>query len=258
MNTEVTDYTDEFAGGLELMWGDGFLSPGGPEEVGLIVHDLDLHEKKILDVGSGIGGPAICLVLQHGACHVTGIDVEPVNVERANNNAARAGVSDRLSFNTVEAGSFPFADGSFDIVFSKDAIIEAPNKDEIFSESFRVLRPGGWFAIGDWFRGSAPYTAEMEAWLTQVGVTLEMTTIEDNADQLRKAGFQNVQSVDRNQWYQEYSRREVERMAGEDREKFETLLGKDETAGWIDATNLKVKAVAQGQLRPGHLRARKP
>ena len=258
MSTAETDYTDEFAGGLELMWGDGFLSPGGAEEVALITRGLDLYDKEILDVGSGLGGPAICLASQYGADHVTGIDIDPLNVERAIKNAAKSGVTDKLFFNTVEAGRFPFADNSFDIVFSKDSIIEAPNKEEILSESFRVLRSNGWLAIGDWFCGSAAFTPEMEEWLTQVGVTLEMTTIEEAADQLQKIGFRDVQIADRNKWYQEYSKQEVERMSGEDRQKFEQLLGEDETAAWIKATNLKSKAVAQGQLRPGHLRARKP
>ncbi len=258
MSTDETDYTDEFVGGLELMWGEGFLSPGGAEEVALITRGLDLHDKEILDVGSGLGGPAICLASQYGAGHVTGIDIDPLNVERANNNAVKSGVTDKLLFNTVEAGGFPFADESFDIVFSKDSIIEAPNKEEILSESFRVLRPDGWLAIGDWFCGLAAFTPEMEEWLTQVGLTLEMTTIEDAVDQLQRIGFRDVQISDRNKWYQEYSKQEVERMSGEDRQKFDQLLGEDETAAWIKATSLKSKAVAQGQLRPGHLRARKP
>jgi len=258
MSKDETDYTDEFAGGLELMWGEGFLSPGGPEEVGLIVHGLDLLGKKILDVGSGLGGPSICLVSQHGAGPAVGIDLEPLNVERATNYAAKAGVSERLTFQTVDVGRFPFEDESFDIVFSKDAIIEAPNKEDIFLETYRVLRPSGWVAIGDWFRGSAPFTPEMKDWLRQAGVTLEMTTLDETADQLRKIGFAEVLIEDRNAWYQDYSKREVERMAGEDRHRFEQLLGEDETNDWIKTTSLKSRAVAQGQLRPGHLRARKP
>jgi len=94
MSKDETDYTNEFAAGLELMWGEGFLSPGGPEEVGLIVHGLDLQDKKILDVGSGLGGPSICLISQHGADRVMGIDLEPLNVKRAINYAAEAGVSE--------------------------------------------------------------------------------------------------------------------------------------------------------------------
>ena len=253
-----TEYTDAFAGGLELMWGQGFLSPGGVEEVGLIVRGLDLEGKEILDIGSGLGGPAICLSSQHGAGRVLGVDLEPLNVERAANYAAQAGLSETVVFQAVDGGSLPFGDESFDVVFSKDAITEAPNKKEIFLEAYRVLRPSGWVAMSDWFRGSAPLTPEMKEWMTQVGVTLAMTTLDETADQLREIGFTEVRIEDRNEWYRDYSKREVERMAGQDRQGFERLLGKDETEAWIKATALKTQAVDQGQLRPGHLRARKP
>ena len=78
------------------------------------------------------------------------------------------------------------------------------------------------------------------------------------ADQLRRIGFVDIRIEDRNEWYQDYSKCEVERMAGEDRHHFDQLLGKDKTNDWIEGTRLKSHAVAQGQLRPGHLRARKP
>ena len=132
MSKDETEYTNEFAAGLELMWGEGFLSPGGAEEVDLIIRGLDLQNKNVLDVGSGLGGPSIRLVLKHGADRVMGIDLEPLNVERANNYAAKTGVSERLAFQVVDGIRFPFEDESFDIVFSKDAITEAPNKEDIF------------------------------------------------------------------------------------------------------------------------------
>lgn len=258
MSKDETEYTDEFAAGLELIWGQGFMSPGGQEEVGLIVNGLELQDMKILDIGSGLGGPSMCLVSQHGAGRVVGIDIEPLNVARATNYAVKASVSDRAIFQTVDGGSLPFEDDSFDVIFSKDAITEAPNKEDIFIESYRVLRPGGWVAMSDWFRGAAPYTAEMVEWFKVVGVTLDMTTLEETADQLRRIGFVDVCIEDRNEWYQDYSKREVERMAGEDRFRFEKLLGNDQAEEWISDTKLQSIVVAQGQLRPGHLRARKP
>ena len=257
MNKDETEYTDEYAAGLELMWGEGFLSPGGLEEVSLIVRGLDIQDKKILDIGSGLGGPSICLVSQHGASHVVGIDIEPLNVERATNYAAKAGLSEKLTFQAVDGGRLAFEGESFDIVFSKDAITQAPNKEEIFLESYRVLRRGGWVAMSDWFRGSAPFTPEMKEWIEQA-VSLKFITLDETADQLRRIGFADVKIEDRNDWYKEYSRGELERMAGEDRHRFEQLLGKNDTDDWIKATSLKCEAVAQGQLRPGHLRARKP
>ena len=257
MSKDETEYTDEYAAGLELMWGEGFLSPGGMGEVDLIVRGLDIQDKKILDIGSGLGGPSICLVSQHGAGHVVGIDLEPLNVERATNYAAKAGLSENLTFQAVDGGRLAFEGESFDIVFSKDAITQAPNKEEIFLESYRVLRRGGWVAMSDWFRGSTPFTPEMKDWIEQA-VSLKFITLDETADQLRRIGFADVEIEDRNDWYKDYSRGELERMAGEDRHRFEQLLGKNETDDWIKATSLKCEAVAQGQLRPGHLRARKP
>ncbi len=200
----------------------------------------------------------MCLVSRHCAGRVVGIDIEPLNVKRATNYAAKAGLSERLTFQAVGGDSFPFEDESFDIIFSKDAITEVPDKQGIFLESFRVLRRGGWVAMSDWFRDSAPFTAEMKQWIKEVGVTLEMTTLDETANQLRRIGFVDVLIEDRNEWYQEYSKREAERMAGEGRHRFEQLLGNGETDDWIKATKLKSDVVAQGQLRPGHLRARKP
>jgi len=258
MSKDETEYTDEFAAGLELVWGQGFMSPGGQEEVGLIVQGLDLQGKEILDIGSGLGGPSMCLASQHGAGRVVGIDIEPLNVERATNYAVNAGVSERAIFQAVDGGSLPFEDESFDVIFSKDAIAEAPNKEDIFLESYRVLRPGGWIAMSDWYRDVTPYTAEMLEWFKVAGVTLEMTTLEETADQLQRTGFVDVRIEDRNAWYQDYSKREVERMVGEDRFRFEKLLGNDQAEEWIRDTKLQSFVVAQGQLRPGHLRARKP
>ena len=69
-------YPDHFITRLHTIWGEGFLSPGGAEEVGEILTGLDLSGKTVLDVGFGTGGPAMTLARVHGAEKVIGIDVE--------------------------------------------------------------------------------------------------------------------------------------------------------------------------------------
>jgi len=257
MNDEAAGYTDALAGGVELMWGEGFMSPGGSEEVGMVVRGLDLEGRTILDIGSGLGGPAICLLSQHGAGSVVGVDVDPRNIERAKTYAAKAGMDGRLRFELVGDARYPFDDAAFDLVFSKDAIIEAPDKGAIIAEAYRVLRPGGWIAISDWFRGAEPLTQEMSKWVARAGPTLALGTMAEMVNAFEAAGFADIRAEDRNAWYREYSKRELERMTGADRPLFEKFLGHDVAEEWIDVVRLKCAAVEQGQLRPGHVRARK-
>ena len=76
-------YDSAFAGGLQWMWGEGWLSPGGPAEVAVMLRDVSLDGAQVLDVGSGLGGADVELVQRHGAASVVGIDVEAPLVEQA-------------------------------------------------------------------------------------------------------------------------------------------------------------------------------
>ncbi len=71
-NNEDIEYSDEDIIEFEAIFGEGFLSPGGQEEVAKIVENVNLAGKDVLDIGIGIGGPACLLVENHGAARVTG------------------------------------------------------------------------------------------------------------------------------------------------------------------------------------------
>ena len=92
-----------------------------------------------------------CISIEkHGAGHVTGFDVEGPVIAAARNRATQRGLSDRADFVHGAPGPLPFADASFDVVFSKDALLHVPDKDALFREIFRVLKPGGVFAASNW------------------------------------------------------------------------------------------------------------
>ncbi len=69
-------YDGRLVGLLELVWWDGFLSPGGPDDVDRVLDGLDLTERSVLDIGCGVGGVDVHPVQRHGAGYVSGIDVE--------------------------------------------------------------------------------------------------------------------------------------------------------------------------------------
>ena len=84
----AAEYDDTAIRFLEMLWGEGYLSPGGPEEVDRVVAGLDLSGCRLLDIGCGSGGVALHLLQAHGAGHVTGFDVEGPVIAAARARAA--------------------------------------------------------------------------------------------------------------------------------------------------------------------------
>ena len=121
-------YPPRMIGMLQAIWGEGFLSPGGPDEVARVLGAHDLRGKAVLDIGCGAGGIDIALVSDHGAGYVTGLDVEDSVLSHARGLVARAGLADRIGLIKVAPGPLPFPPASFDVVFSKDSIVHIPTR----------------------------------------------------------------------------------------------------------------------------------
>src|SRR5690606_11951053 len=70
--TDDLNYDDRDTAFLEALWGEGYLSPGGAEEVARVLDGVDLAGKAVLDIGCGTGAITLSLARDHGAAHVTG------------------------------------------------------------------------------------------------------------------------------------------------------------------------------------------
>jgi SAM-dependent methyltransferase len=105
----------------------------------------------LLDLGSGLGGPARFIASSTG-CHVTGIDLTEEFVATANALSALTGLGDRTSFVTGSALDLPFAAASFDAATLIHVGMNLPDKPALFAGVARALRPGGTFAVYDVMR----------------------------------------------------------------------------------------------------------
>lgn len=256
---EGVQYPDHFVIRLETLWGDGFLSPGGPEEVREITRGIDLTGKSVLDIGCGTGGPAIVLAREMGAARVVAVDVEPHLLERAAIHAKTAGVEDRVEFRPVAPGPLPFDAEGFDAVFSKDALVHIADKPGIYREVLRVLRPGGVFLASDWLGGENTATSPEWAQFLAIGhLDFTMATAAETEATMQAAGFEQVATRDRNAWFVGVSRHEADQVAGPLRDQLVEAVGEEIYSHWLAVRRVMADAVAVGALRPTHLRGHKP
>jgi SAM-dependent methyltransferase len=105
-------------------------------------------DMSVLDVGSGVGGPARALAATHG-CRVTGVDLSEPFVDAARYLTERTGQSGQVSFQTASALALPFDDGRFDAVLLQHVAMNIADRAQLYREIRRVLRSGGKFATYD-------------------------------------------------------------------------------------------------------------
>lgn len=253
------EYDDGMQALLQIVWGGGFLSPGGAEEVARILEGTDIREQRVLDIGSGLGAVDVLLAREHGAASVVGIDLEPDLVERARRRAAQEGLAGRIVFEVVAPGPLPFADASFDAVFSKDALVQIPDKRAVFAEVRRVLRPEGIFVASDWLCGAGGADSpEMREFIRLEGITYNLASATQTVAALESAGFGAIEVRDRNAWYLELAQREVRAMRGEWWPLIEARLGGERARHFVADWDQLVVVLRRGELRPTHLKARAP
>lgn len=151
----------------------------------------------VLDLGSGPGLDCFLAARQVGpAGRIIGVDMTPEMLAIANAKKARLGATN-VEFRQGQIEALPLEDGSVDVVISNCVINLSPDKPGVFSEVFRVLRPGGRVSISDIVTEgefSADLRADLRRWAACVSGAIDADVY---ARMLRQAGFVDVQIVDK-------------------------------------------------------------
>jgi phosphoethanolamine N-methyltransferase len=255
--THADEYHDNMVTMLELIWGKGYMAPGGPGNVAKLLGGIDTEGKRILDIGCGIGGPAFEMVRTHGA-DVVGIDLEAPLVERAMRSAAELDLNDRCEFQVVSAGPLPFADESFDVVVSSGAFTQTPDKAEILAEAHRVLKPGGHLSCYEWQKSEGEYSDDMHYWFRMEELTYELDTLDEFRDRFINAGFVDVDAQDATSWYRDEALREYELIRGGLYSRMIALLGQKDADHFVENWRAMSVVIGKGEMRQGYCRGRRP
>jgi ubiquinone/menaquinone biosynthesis C-methylase UbiE len=181
----------------------------------------------VLDIGSGLGGPARTLAEEYG-CRVTGIDLTPSFCAAASELSRWTGLDDRTTFQVGDACALPFDDDSFDAAMTIHAVMNIPDKSAVYREAHRVLKPGGLFAIYDVLQGEGGDVLYPVPWAREPSIS-HLATPAETRELLAAAGFELLDETDSTEeslnWFQQLSARVAEH--GPPPVSFGVFLGAD-------------------------------
>ncbi len=162
-------------------------------------------DAQVLDLGSGLGGPARTLAEQAG-CRVTGIDLTPEFCEVATALSEWTGLSGRTRFQVGDATATGLPDSSVDAALTVHAAMNISDKPGLYAEAFRVLRPGGRFVVYDVLQGEGGEVHYPVPWAEDSATSFLVTT-DEMRELLQTAGFEVISDVDSSEeslaWFQE-------------------------------------------------------
>lgn len=184
---QIQEFYDASSGLWEQIWGEhmhhGYYGPDGSQKKDRRQAQIDLIEElltwadvgqaeHIVDVGCGIGGSSLYLAQRYHAT-VAGITLSPVQAARATERAKEAGLADKTQFHVADALNMPFADASFDLVWSLESGEHMPDKKQFLQECYRVLKPGGLLIMATWCHrptaaGQKPLTTDEQKHLQEI------------------------------------------------------------------------------------------
>jgi sarcosine/dimethylglycine N-methyltransferase len=228
---------------------------GGLEATDMLAREAGIgRASRVLDVCSGVGGPARYLAHRYG-CRVTGVDLTASRHDTAVRLTELVKLDHLVDFRCADALAMPFADGTFDVVIGQEAWVHVPDKPGLIGECVRVLRRGGRVAVTDVLARTPLAPAILERLARDMAFT-SIATLEEYRRLLGEAGCEVLRCEDLSDGWTEILKRRLEMyrsLKGTTIARF----GEAHFRRWDDTYAFFVGLFAAGSLGGGRLVARR-
>ena len=235
------------------------LSDGGDAVFANIFAGIDFADKRILEIGSGLGSGGFYLARQANVDYV-GLEINAWLVEESNRRAVAKGMAQQVKFQLYEPPHLPFDITAFDIVFSRGVLVHVEDKVPLFCEVQRVLSHGGLFLVDDWLSAmQGAWSPTMQAMFEQEGLTLYADTIDTYLNALAQSGFTVLEQRDENPNAAIWNQQVVDRLQeAQLRQKIIDTYGEAEYHTMLAGYQHIVQAITAKELQVCFFKAQKP
>jgi ubiquinone/menaquinone biosynthesis C-methylase UbiE len=168
-------------------------------------------DSHVLDIGSGLGGPARTLAETYG-CRVTGIDLTQAFCDAATAMSDWVGLGKRVSFNQGDATNLSFANNQFDAAMTIHVAMNIAAKDKMYEEAHRVVKPDGIFAVYDVLQGEGGEVLYPVPWARDPSIS-HLATLDEMKSLLVGVGFKLQDVQDSTEESQSFFERMTAQMA---------------------------------------------
>ncbi len=251
---EATRYTRRSILRSEKMYGQGFQSPGNVAAVASFCERLDMKPgMKILDIGSGLGGAAFYFA-EHYDASVVGLDVAEAMIEISIERRQARKLAN-VGFCLGDIRTYPLPANTFDLAWTRDAILYLPQKHLVWQRVFNSVKPGGQLFVTDFCRRRERLSKDFAEYLEQCQYYLQ--DIDRYANTLAEVGFEVTTSEDITEEFIESLDEEKENLIKHRAE----FLGEFEEADYqylVERWEKKARFCRQGDFRWGLFIVRKP
>lgn len=228
---------------------------GGVEAVDILAQKAGIHSSSyVLDVCSGMGGPARYLAHRYG-CRVVGLDLTESRYQGAIRLTKLVKLDHLVEFRLGNALEMPFPEDTFHVVIGQEAWFHVPNKPKLIQECARVLKKGGTIAFTDILQVSSRYESELEKLQQQMPFPY-LETLEGYAQLLEKNKFLILEKENLSQLWTNLLQNRLE-MYRNLKDKTIQKFGEEHYRKWDETYNLFVSLFKEGKLGGGRFIAKK-